>query len=376
MGSSAILRSFILWRLRWCKELALLEENQANRSVVDTAVVPSRTMEFVLFVVGGLWALAARAAADHAADGFAVRLHLEAFEPSMAAVFLVFLLLVGFAAIHWVVTRRGTVRGLNALPARATAGREWGMGAALGWGLVVLAVLPMALAGALHPVFTWQAAGAMVVSVVMLLVLTLAQELVFRGYLFGRLVKAVGPTGAALLMSAIAAGVSWFHPLAGPWSVVVVFLLNLMFCMGYLRTHGIWLPWGLHFAWSACTGVLFGLPVGWNTFASVVNTNAYGPFWLTGGLFGPEGALFTAVVAVVGMGVLYRMTRELAWSYTHPVIVAAGYAMEVTPPAEHVKMEQAAKPAPLVQILAVTPSAASTMQAIEEHLRGNAEGEL
>jgi hypothetical protein len=74
------------------------------------------------------------------------------------------------------------------------------------------------------------------------------------------------------------------------------------------------------------------------------------------------------------MGVLYSLTRDLAWEYTQPVIVAAGYPMDVAPPAEHIKMEQATAPA-LVQILATTPSEASTMPVIEQHLRGDVERE-
>jgi hypothetical protein len=157
-------------------------------------------------------------------------------------------------------------------------------------------------------------------------------------------------------------------------SVFVAFLMSLLFSLAYLRTHALWLPWGLHFAWSACTGVLFGLPVGGSiAYNSIVDTSASGLGWVTGGLYGPEGSLFTAFAVLVGMGVLYALTRDLAWVYTHPPIVAAGYPMDVAPPPEHIKMEQAAAPAPLVQILATTPSTSSTMSVIDEHLRSNSQ---
>jgi len=295
-------------------------------------------------------------------------------------VFLLFLLLVGFAAISWVASRKSTLRDVNALPARPTVRQEWGLGIIVGWGMAVVAVLPMMLAGDLRPNF-WLAPVAFVhllVGVLVLLILSLAQEVVYRGYLFARLIRAMGPTVATLVMSVIAAAVSAIHPSAGPLSVLVTFLLSVLFSMAYLRTRALWLPWGLHFAWSACIGVLFGLPVGgWNSFSSVVDTSSYGSTWITGGFYGPEGALFTIVVAVAGMGVLYSLTRDLAWEYTQPVIVAAGYPMDVAPPAEHTKMEQAAAAKPvLVQILATTPSEASTMPVIEQHLRGDGEREL
>jgi len=331
-------------------------------------------MEFALFLTGGLWAMAARTAADHSADGFAVHFHIDLYEPLLAAAFLVFLLLTGFAAIHWIATHGATMRGVNALPLRSTAVREWGLGAAIGWALLVAATLPMMLFGDLHPHFWFQPRGfgLALLSVLTLLVLTLAQEAVFRGYLFGRLIRAIGPTLATLLMSCIYATVSSFHPQSTPRNVFVMFLMSLLFSMAYLRTHALWLPWGLHFAWSACTAVLFGLPLGGSiAFNSIVDTSSSGFDWVTGGLYGPEGSLFTAVAVLVGMGILYALTRDLAWAYTQPVIVAAGYPMDVAPPAEHIKMEQAAAVAPLVQILSTTPSASSTMPIIDEHLRSN-----
>lgn len=332
-----------------------------------------------MFITGGLWVLAARSAAEYAANGFVSGLHLpNYYQPLLTAVFLLFLLLVGFCAISWIATRKATIRGVNALPARATMRREWGLGAVLGWAMAVAAILPMMLVGDLHPNF-WVAPtafGHLLLEVAILLVLSLAQEAVYRGYLFARLVRAIGPTMATLVMSAIAAAVSAVHPWAGPLSVFVTFLLSIVFSLAYLRTRALWLPWGLHFAWSACIGVLFGLPVGgWNSFSSVVDTSTFGSTWTTGGFYGPEGALFTVVVAVAGMGVLYSLTRDLAWEYTQPVIVAAGYPMDVAPPAEHTKMEQAAAAPVLVQILASTPSEASTMPVIEQHLRGDGDRE-
>jgi membrane protease YdiL (CAAX protease family) len=355
------------------KEPDLSHENQTP----PVALIP-RSMEIALFLTGGLWALAARTAADHSADGFAARFQLNLYEPLLAAAFLVFLLLTGFAAIHWIATHSTTLRGVNALPLRPTAVREWGIGTAVGWALLVATTLPMMLAGDLHPHFWFQprAFGLALLSLLTLLVLTLAQEAVFRGYLFGRLIRALGPTLATLSMSLIYATVSKFHPQATPRSVLVAFLMSLLFSLAYLRTHALWLPWGLHFAWSACTGVLFGLPLGGSiAYNSIVDTSSSGSSWLTGGLYGPEGSLVTAVVALVTMGVLYALTRDLAWAYTHPPIIAAGYPMDVAPPAEHTKMEQAAQPAPLVQILSTTPSASSTMPVIDEHLRSNSQSD-
>ena len=336
-------------------------------------------MEFALFLAGGLWVLASRIAAGHSANGIATTFQLGMYESSLAAAFFLFLLLIGFAAIHWIATRRSTSGGVNGLPSRPTSGREWGLGVALGWTLVVLTILPMALLGDLHPSFSFHAGnfGIMLLSLVVLLLVSLTQEVVFRGYLYMRLISAIGPVTATLLMSVIYAAVSAFHPQSTRLSVLIAFLLSLLFSAAFNRTHALWLPWGLHFAWSASTGVIFGLPVGGsNVYSSIVDTNAYGSELMTGGLYGPEGALLTAVVVLVGIPILYRLTRDFAWEYTHTPIISAGYSMDVAPPPAHVAMEQAAaKATPLVQILTATPSAPSTMPIIDEHLRSRGDSE-
>ena len=331
----------------------------------------------MLCLTGGLWIIAARNAADRSALGLALPLHLEFLEPLLYASALVLLIMSGLTGLHWVVTRNATFRSVNALPERATSGREWRIGAALGWAMLITVLIPIVLAGDLVPGFWFHASaiGQLALSLLTLLLITLASELAFRGYLYQRLIAATNPSIATLLMSAVYAFISAMHPNATPRSILITFLLGIVLSIAYQRTHAIWLGWGLHFGWAVSTGVLFGLPVVGVDYSSLIYSRTEGAPWLTGGIYGPEAAVFTAIVALLSIPILYALTRDLAWTYTHSPIVAAGYAMDVAPPAEHTAMEQAAaaKPAPLVQILATTPSASSTLPAIEEHLRSTAE---
>lgn len=294
----------------------------------------------------------------------------------MSAVFFLFLLLIGFSSINWIATRRGSLRSVNALPARPTARSEWVLGAMIGWGMALAAILPLMLTGALRPSFWFQfrAFPLTLLSLLTIAALTLALEVLYRGYLFARLIQTVGPTLATILLALVAAVAAAFHPHSNRLAIVVTFVLSSLFSLAYLRTHALWLSWGLHFAWSACIGVLFGLPLsGVDTYLSVVSSVAHGHRWLTGGSYGPEAAFFTAIAALIAMAILYRQTRDLSWEYTHTPIVSGGHPMDIAPPAAHTAMEQAARPAPLVQILSTTPSQASTMPAVEEHLRSNRE---
>lgn len=324
-----------------------------------------RTLQLALFVTSATWFLASDVLAGRAARGLSERLNIDAGRPLLTALFLLFLLAVGFSILQAIAQRNSTLRDILGLPKRATSLREWILGVALGWGCVVLAVLPMALMGKLD-VELWtqpRAVWLLALNLGTLAIAALAEEIAFRGYPFRRLIEAVGPVTATIGMSllfglghALNSGATWT-------SVFVTMLAGLLLSVAWLRTHGLWLPWGLHFAWNASIGILFGLPIsGINDFASVVQTRTFGPLWLTGGDYGPEGAGFTAIVLLVGVVVLVRITRDYAWDYTHKPIVARGYALEVQPPPAHVAMEQQSPPPPassLVQIMPVTSQSRS-----------------
>lgn len=326
----------------------------------NTSTTIPRSLHLALFVTGVLWLLAAYAVAHRAAEGIAVRFGWSALgQDLLLNVFLLFLLLVGFTTLNWIGTRQGSVAQANALPRRATAHEEWSRGVVIGWAAVLAAVFPMVIAGALHPQFTWtaQAWQGMFLSLLSLAVGALASEVAFRGFLFRRAIDAIGPTAATLLLSVIYALIASVGGNATGLSFVVVILAGVLFSMAYLRTHALWLGWGLHFAWAAATAVVFGLPVGGvASYSGVVQTDSGAPVWLTGGVYGPDGALFTAIVFLAAMAVVYRVTRDYAWNYTHPVLVPGGYPLDIKPPAAHTAMEEAAaaKPPTLVQIAPAT----------------------
>jgi len=337
-----------------------------------TARRSERTLQFALFVTSAAWFLAADTVAAHAARGLAERFGLDAARPLLTWAFLLFLLAVGFSILQAIAKRRSSLREILGLPKRPTAGREWKLGAALGWGLVVLAVLPMAVTGTLHVQFWTQprAFGLLVLNLLTLAVAALAEEVAFRGYSYRRLIEAIGPVAATILMSLLFGLGHVLNPGATWASTLVTILAGVLLSVAWLRTHGLWLGWGLHFAWNASMGILFGLPIsGLNDFSSIVRTRAVGPLWLTGGDYGPEGAGFTVIVLLIGVAILVRETRDYAWHYTYVPIVPAGYPMDAPPPAAHVAMEQMAqqtRPSPPVSLVQILPSTPQTRSVGDE----------
>jgi membrane protease YdiL (CAAX protease family) len=325
-----------------------------------TPVRRSRLPHLLLFAGFAAWYYGSGALASRAANGLTPRF-VEARGLVEACCHL-FLLVIGFMTLQAIARQSSSLRELTAMPKRATSGREWLTGAALGWGIVVAGLLPLMLSLRLHAEVSVRPAtlGTAALTLATLALATLANDMTFRGYPFRCLTEAFGSSFAVLLVVVLAGFGRWRDPYAPGAAVATTMLLTLLLSLTWLRTHAVWLAWGMHFAMAVATGVLFGLPLAGRTeFASVVQGTSHGPDWLTGGDFGPAAGLFSLVVLVVAIPVLYRVTRDFAWNYTHAPILPAGYEVTIAPPAAHTAMEEAAKAPALVQILPSTPQGMS-----------------
>ncbi len=319
-----------------------------------------RSLDFALFVASNLWYLCAQALSASAASALGKSFDLGDWLPLLEAALLLFLLVCGLALLRRIEHRLAPLRITLGLPRRSTSRAEWATGAAIGWGLGVAAVLPMAVARTLNTQL-WMAPRAFQLlgfGLLTLAMTTLAHTLAIYGYGFQRLIDASGPVRATLIVVVLTAVHAAY--IATPYGtpdgtrMLVALLMALLLALCWLRSRGLWLVWGLSFAWAASTAVLFGLPLnGEIGYGSIVDTRAIGPAWLTGGEYGPAAALFTIVFFLGAIPVLVRATGDYAWKYTHPPLIPGGYDVTIAPPAAHVAMEQAAtpvSPATLVQI--------------------------
>jgi hypothetical protein len=210
--------------------------------------------------------------------------------------------------------------------------REFGIGAALGWGMMIACILPIALAGGLV-VTLWNTPrqyGFFALNLVALALLALVLEVVFRGYFFQRFIDAFGATFGTIFLLIV---VAVLHTHDTDWttlSMSVALLAALLLSVAYLRTRALWVGWGFHFAWTATMAALFGLPLqGSSQFSSVIQSDARGPYLLTGGGYGPEAGFLAVVALVVGIVLMIRLTRGYAWQYTQPVIIPGGIPVDL-----------------------------------------------
>ena len=190
------------------------------------------------------------------------------------------------------------------------------IGIGLGVGLAVfgLAISLMTLTGAYH-VTHFNTHFHPLIPLLLFLAVAITEEVIFRGYLFQTLERRWG-TGIALVFSSLifglahlnnpTPGISTLQHFAGP--VFITLEASILFSAAYLVTRSLWLAIGVHWAWYFAEGPLFGTDVsGLHDPNILLQSHLTGPFWATGGVFGPEASLACLVVGTVAGILMLRL---------------------------------------------------------------------
>lgn len=174
--------------------------------------------------------------------------------------------------------------------------KELFIGLALGAALMGLPVLLLTIFGYIH----WQAitfsAATILSGFSIYLLAAIAEELLFRGFMFQRLIQAFGKWPAQLIVAALFLLTHINNPgMTGTVKVLAsinIFMASIMFGIAYLKTKSLAMPLGLHFMANYMQGTVLGFGVSGGEAPGLshpVFNNA--PIWLSGGDFGIEASI-------------------------------------------------------------------------------------
>ncbi|MHB8216130.1 MAG: CPBP family intramembrane glutamic endopeptidase [Candidatus Sulfotelmatobacter sp.] len=177
--------------------------------------------------------------------------------------------------------------------------------------LVIFALHGFHLAGlAIHgstivtAVLSWSAAFIMV---------GLAEEFAFRGYLQFTLTTGIGFWPAAILLSALFGLAHAGNPGESKFGLLSVVCFGLLFCLFLRRTGNLWLAVGFHAGWDWGQTFFYGVTdSGMAPYHNLFDSSFGGPRWLTGGSVGPEASIFTPVtllIVAILFSCVYRENR-------------------------------------------------------------------
>lgn len=139
----------------------------------------------------------------------------------------------------------------------------------------------------------------------------LAEEFAFRGYLQYTLTTGMGFWPSAILLSSIFGLAHAGNPGESKAGLLSVVLFGLLFCLFLRRTGNLWWAIGFHTGWDWGQTFFYGVPdSGIAPYHNLLNSTFSGNAWLTGGKVGPEASIFTPVVLGLVAILFSRVYRE------------------------------------------------------------------
>lgn len=170
-------------------------------------------------------------------------------------------------------------------------------GALIGSILMALPAMVMFVAGMVH----WNLAQVnrmdLILAVNMIIAGVIAEEFLFRGFLFQSLISGLGIWLAQLIIAALFVLTHLNNPgMVGTVKIfasINIFIASLLFGFAYLKTKTLAMPIGMHFMANLMQGTILGFGVSGNDEVSLLKP-VFGqqPEWITGGSFGLEASMF------------------------------------------------------------------------------------
>jgi uncharacterized protein len=160
----------------------------------------------------------------------------------------------------------------------------------------------------------WTDSNANAMNIILLSLLLLlsafAEELVFRGYILGRLLNETNRAVALLASSAVFAVFHINNPEVSFIAGFNIFLGGMLLGITYSYSRNIWFGFMLHFTWNLVQGPILGIPVSGLILPSIVSSEINGPELLTGGQFGLEASLVQGILLAISCVGLWTLNAS------------------------------------------------------------------
>lgn len=211
------------------------------------------------------------------------------------------------------------LRGESAFELVGKVNKDWlrklCAGLLLGSLLMIMPAMVLNLAGYVQ----WQINSISLMdfmtSISIMLSVVIAEELLFRGFVFQRMIESFGHWPTQLLIGALFLLTHLGNPgMSGSIKILAsvnIFIASILFGVAYIKTRSLAMPMGLHFMSNFIQGNILGFGVSGekqNSLLIPISDNA--PTWITGGTFGLEAS-------IVGLGTLTILTTWLYFTHNY-----------------------------------------------------------
>lgn len=218
--------------------------------------------------------------------------------------------LVALASIACQLLRRKSLSELTGKPDLRWL-KELFLGGLAGAALMLVPALFLGISGRVG--WRWNPEGvtALLPGLWLFAMVAIAEELLFRGFIFQRLLSGLGPWPAQMITAAFFLLTHLDNPgMTGSVRTMAginIFLASILFGLTFIRTKSLAMPLGLHWMANWVQGGILGFGVSGNGQAGLfMPVFKAAPAWLTGGPFGLEASLPGLMCVVIALLLLHR----------------------------------------------------------------------
>jgi CAAX protease family protein len=189
--------------------------------------------------------------------------------------------------------------------------KELCVGGLIGSVMMIVPALILGIFGGVRWQWNPMALSSLSSSLLLFAGVAAAEELLFRGFVFQRLISGLGRWPAQLITAAFFLLTHLNNPgMTGTVKVMAsinIFLASILFGLAFIRTKSLGLPFGLHWMANWVQGGILGFGVsGTEQLGLLKPVLGEAPAWLTGGQFGLEASLPGLFCLVVILIASYR----------------------------------------------------------------------
>jgi uncharacterized protein len=136
---------------------------------------------------------------------------------------------------------------------------------------------------------------------VLMMIVALYEEVVFRGYILNNLLQSLNKWPALLITSVLFAIAHLNNPGITVLAVVNVFAAGLLLGVNYLYTRNLWFAIMFHLSWNFFQGPVLGFQVSGAGTKSILTPELKGATSITGGPFGLEGSVVALILYILAI---------------------------------------------------------------------------
>lgn len=188
--------------------------------------------------------------------------------------------------------------------------KQFGMGLALGTIIMVVPAIFLTFLGYAK----WQVNELSVSTVIsgfsFFTAVAVAEEMLFRGFIFQRLMESLGQWPAQIVISGMFLLTHINNPgmigMTKTLAALNIFIASVMFGLAFIKTKSLAMPVGIHFMANFMQGTVLGFGVSGVKEQSLVKAFAGEcPVWLNGGEFGLEASVPGLLMVILVTVILY-----------------------------------------------------------------------